>query len=143
MDISWQNWIHSFEQQVVQLDEQCFFEEIDCLWIITKCINFLETLELYAMYFYFISILRMISRSNLRLIGRKNLCPSTTSENKPPRSKTVAVIQNTILILEQFSYSKCKIYSILYHARRNFIHIWICIIQYYNNTYLYCLNYDQ
>ena len=123
MDISWQNWIHSFEQQVVQLDEQCFFEEIDSLWIITKCINFLESLELCDMYFwfeYFISILRMINRSNLRLIGRKNLCPSTTSENKPPRSKTVAVIQNTILILEQFSYSRCKICSILYHARQNY-----------------------
>ena len=78
-----------------------------------------------------IFILRIISRSNLRLIGRKNLCPSATSESKPPRSKTVAVIQNTILILEQFSYSRCKICSILYHARQNnFIHIWICIIQY-------------
>ena len=54
----------------------------------------------------------IISRSNLRLIGRKNLCPSATSESNPPRSKTVAVIQNTILILEQFSYSRCKIFDI-------------------------------
>jgi hypothetical protein len=46
-----------------------------------------------------------LRRNRLRLIGRKNLCPSATSENKPPRSKTVAVIQNTILILEQFSYT--------------------------------------
>lgn len=123
MDISWQNWIHSFEQQVGQLDEQCFFEGIDCLWIIPKCTNFIESLNFHSNWFeYFISVLRMISRFNLRLIGRKNLCPSTTSENKPPRSKTVAVIQNTILILEQFSYSRCKICSILYHAR-HFIHI--------------------
>jgi hypothetical protein len=46
-----------------------------------------------------------LRRNRLRLIGRKNLCPSATSENKPPRSKTVAVIQNTILILEQPSYT--------------------------------------
>ena len=61
----------------------------------------------------------IISRSNLRLIGRKNLCPSATSESKPPRSKTVAVIQNTILILEQFGYLRCKIIDILYHVRQN------------------------
>ena len=65
-------------------------------------------------------MLRIISRSNLRLIGRKNLCPSATSENKPPRSNTVAVIQNTTLILEQFSYSKCMIFNILYHVRQNY-----------------------